>query len=904
MAVSPAFGVAAAGGSTLFAAPPSYLLTEELAAALERRGEPVLWLRIGPEDQDPGTLLLSLVEAMQRHEPSFGEATIPLMRRRPGPVTGWPPLFDQLARELAEALGPHGSIVVEDVGRLDGLRPTLRLLGTRLLSALPDEVACILTSHRSLPGSALPAGTTQRGAADLRIDTDLAAELITHSLPAASNAFVRQAAALCEGQPVTLLALGCAVRDFGADVVDQVVRDLSRTEELLRFLARAWLALDGIDQQRALGLALHLGYTHPSLAVAVAGSGVPTPSRPWLQALTGGWSRVRGAWLAPLRTMLRPDALPDRDTLHRAAAQLVRHGAEELGIELYLELDDAACATPMISEAAGRLLDEGRWDTLGGWVGRLPESALQEQPRLLYVQAEIAAGEGEIQAARRDFRAAAERFTAQGDHDGACQSILAESALVADLRDLEHANRRTLAVGALADATGLAWYQLWSSWQLGILAVLAGEVDQAQAYFDRAKGVATRLGDHIASALTTRAEQVTGHLLALHRERELHRRAYQALERTTQEAVGNLRRVLQIPPHELEALAGSYGWMRTPMVLKLPPSRNDTPGPGAGGNFWSRAQRVLGLRAGHPPGGLAHALSPSAEEMEVSRVGIGTGPWSPEGTPARLSEMPCDPITPSLPAGDATLTVHLLGHLRVSLNDVPVRQWPSGRARAVLKYLVTHRDPWPTRHVLMEVFWPNATPKSARNNLNVAVHGLRRALRALADVPVVILQDAAYRLHPDLRLWLDVDEFEHSADLGRRLEAAGELEAASVAYEMAIGLYDGDFLADDPYEQWAVLDQEHLRLAYLDTLDRLSNLYFGRGRYTSCAALCRRIIERDACREDAHRRLMRCYSRQGQPHLALRQYEVCARLLQAELDVEPDPATVELKRRIHGRDPV
>jgi tetratricopeptide (TPR) repeat protein len=620
---TPTFEVAAAGGSTLFAVPAAYLLTEQLAVALERRGGPVVWLRIGPEDQDPGTLLTSLIEATQRHDPSFGETTIRLMRRRPGPVTGWPPLFDRLAQDLTEALGPHGSIVVEDIGRLDGLHPTLRLLGTRLLSALPDEVARILVSYRELPGSALPPGTARRGAGDLLIDIDLATELITRSLPAASSGLVRQAAALCEGQPLTLLALSCAVGDFGVDVVEGAVRHVGRAEELLRYLARTWLALDGIDQQRALGLALRLGYTHPSLVVAVPSGGVPTPSRPWLEALTGGWARVRPAWLALLRTMLHPNAVPDRDTLHHMAAELVRHGAEEMGIKLYLELDDAACAAPLISEAAGQLLDEGRWDTLGGWLGRLPASVLQAQPRLLYAQAEMAAGGGEMQTARRDFQAAAERFAALGDSDGACQSMLAESVLVAGQEEFEHANMRALAAGALADASGMAWHQLWSSWQLGSLAIFAGQVDQALAYFGQAAEVATRVGDQIASALTSRAEQLTRYLLLLHRQRELHRRVYRALERTTREAVDNLRRLLEIPANELDGFAEAYGWMRTPMMLKLPPSKHHVPEPDANDGFWSRAQGALRLGAGRPPFEFADASTSLAEELQVSDVRVG-----------------------------------------------------------------------------------------------------------------------------------------------------------------------------------------------------------------------------------------------------------------------------------------
>jgi DNA-binding SARP family transcriptional activator len=204
----------------------------------------------------------------------------------------------------------------------------------------------------------------------------------------------------------------------------------------------------------------------------------------------------------------------------------------------------------------------------------------------------------------------------------------------------------------------------------------------------------------------------------------------------------------------------------------------------------------------------------------------------------------------------------------------------------------------------METFWPNSTPNSARNSLNVAVHGVRRALRAAADVPVVVLSRGTYRLHPDVRLWLDVEEFERHVGRGRVLEEANEPTRATAEYELAASLYQGDFLADDPYQEWPVLLRERLRLAYLDTLDRLSHRYFTLAQYASCAALCQQIIELDSCREDAHCRLMRCYNRQGQPYLALRQFSICVEALQVELGVEVTPATIELHEHIRDHQPV
>jgi DNA-binding SARP family transcriptional activator len=256
------------------------------------------------------------------------------------------------------------------------------------------------------------------------------------------------------------------------------------------------------------------------------------------------------------------------------------------------------------------------------------------------------------------------------------------------------------------------------------------------------------------------------------------------------------------------------------------------------------------------------------------------------------------------PSATHLLSVHLLGRFQVRLDEVAVEDWPSGRGRSLFKYLVTHRDPWPRREQLMEAFWPEAAPAAARNSLNVAVHGLRRAFRARAEVPVVVLEDGAYRLGPQLRLWLDVDEFERHLAAGRRLDAAGDPVGAAAEYERALALYQGDLLADDPYEEWPVTAREHLLLAYLDVLDRLGSLAFDQGQYGACVALCRLLVERDPCREDGHRRLMRCFTRQGQPHLALRQYQACADALDRELGVDPDPATVALAQRIRGHQPV
>jgi DNA-binding SARP family transcriptional activator len=249
------------------------------------------------------------------------------------------------------------------------------------------------------------------------------------------------------------------------------------------------------------------------------------------------------------------------------------------------------------------------------------------------------------------------------------------------------------------------------------------------------------------------------------------------------------------------------------------------------------------------------------------------------------------------------VAIHMLGPFSMMIGELEVKV-PASRGLSVLKYLLLHHKQSTPREVLMDIFWPEAEPEMARNNLNVALHSLRKAVRDVTLLPVIRFEDGSYSFEPNMQVWLDIEEFERCVKAGQRLEERNQLPAAINEYEAAVSLYQGDFLEQNPYEEWTVLDRERLRIAYLDTLDRLSQIYFEEERYSACRSACQLILMRDPCREDAHCHLMRCYSRQGQHHLALRQYQMCAEALRGELQVEPAPETTQLYNRIRHREQV
>jgi len=331
-------------------------------------------------------------------------------------------------------------------------------------------------------------------------------------------------------------------------------------------------------------------------------------------------------------------------------------------------------------------------------------------------------------------------------------------------------------------------------------------------------------------------------------------------------------------------------------AIQRPPAPDAAAGQSARRRWWYRGpgRRQPGQASRHPgsphPSGQPPAFAPErAPEPASGPTGLIAG------------------VTLAAPRIEAphAVTVHLLGELQVVFGERPAGRWVSGRGRAVFEYLVIHRHTRVRRERLMNVFWPDAAPDAARNSLNVAIHGLRQSLRpAAGDRAVVVHGDRTYFIEPALDIWVDVEVFEDRLKSARQHLTGNEPAAAQADLEAAIGLYQGEFLADDPYEEWAHVNREHLRLAYLDCLDQLGRLRFGAGDYSGCADVCLKLLACDNCREDTQRLLMRCHSRLGQPQLALRQYHSCVATLRGELQLPPAAATTELAARIRRREEV
>ena len=294
----------------------------------------------------------------------------------------------------------------------------------------------------------------------------------------------------------------------------------------------------------------------------------------------------------------------------------------------------------------------------------------------------------------------------------------------------------------------------------------------------------------------------------------------------------------------------------------------------------------------------------SSLRRELSR---SAGSWQDVGAAraGHTATLPgAAPDTRTVPAARTAaqpclLQARLLGSLEVRVDGVAVTSWNGQRGTSVLRYLLSRRQHACSRDELLEEYWPNVrVGAAARNRLQVAVSGLRRAFRDVTALNVVEYADGGYRINQELRVEVDVELFEQGLRAAGAAERSGDREGARTAYHEAVALYHGDFAADAPFEQWTLLPRESLRIKLLDALDRLSRLELADRRIDDCIATAHRMLGVDPCREDAHRLLMRCYAAQGRIYQALRQYEFCARILKATVDADPAPDTTRLYRAI------
>lgn len=245
------------------------------------------------------------------------------------------------------------------------------------------------------------------------------------------------------------------------------------------------------------------------------------------------------------------------------------------------------------------------------------------------------------------------------------------------------------------------------------------------------------------------------------------------------------------------------------------------------------------------------------------------------------------------------LRLYLFGTPRLEFQGNPVNI-ERRKAFALAAFLALSGQPQ-SRDLLGDFLWPELDHEHGRS----ALRSTLRALTVAVPVEWVAADRASLALKPD-QVWVDVNAFTgliaQSSNHNHPLDAV--CEDCVTNYKQALALYRADFLAgyhlvgSPDYEDWQFSQREWLRREVSDLQRRLSDYYAQNLHYDQAIKHAHQWLGLDSLHEPAHRQLMRLYAANGQRSEAMRQYQQCVEVLDAELATPPESETVQLYESI------
>ncbi|MCB0211348.1 MAG: bacterial transcriptional activator domain-containing protein [Anaerolineae bacterium] len=264
------------------------------------------------------------------------------------------------------------------------------------------------------------------------------------------------------------------------------------------------------------------------------------------------------------------------------------------------------------------------------------------------------------------------------------------------------------------------------------------------------------------------------------------------------------------------------------------------------------------------------------------------------------------PMVPSLStlSEKFELRVQALSGFRVWRNgeEIESAEWKREKSLHLFQFLITMRQQSTRLHKeqIIDYLWPEVDMEVGNQNFKVALHALNKVLeperKPRTDPRFVQRHDLTYSLNMDL-IWIDSDAFDQAVIFGNQALADNDKLTATQYYQLALELYQGDYLPERRYEDWSSAERERLQILALGMMTILADLLVDDSPLESIR-LTQRVLSIDPIWEDAYRTQMRAYLAQGNRPMAMRTYKQCLEALERELGITPLPETQKLMQEI------
>jgi DNA-binding SARP family transcriptional activator len=243
------------------------------------------------------------------------------------------------------------------------------------------------------------------------------------------------------------------------------------------------------------------------------------------------------------------------------------------------------------------------------------------------------------------------------------------------------------------------------------------------------------------------------------------------------------------------------------------------------------------------------------------------------------------------------LRVFVLGRTCVMNGDQLLEgRWINNRAGHILKFLVAERHHSVFSDEIIARLWPPAASPDTRG-LRYFIHVLREQLEpgGSPNPPSSFIRATRGGYAVDTEhVWVDADAFEELVTAGLAAFEAKDDDGALELIRRGLELYRGEFLADEPYAEWAFRERDRLRQIASDGLRAVAELDERSGDLAAATAGLTRLAELEPFDVDVHRELLSLLLRRGRRSEALRRYETLRRRMLSTFDEALDFSLSEL----------
>ena len=259
-------------------------------------------------------------------------------------------------------------------------------------------------------------------------------------------------------------------------------------------------------------------------------------------------------------------------------------------------------------------------------------------------------------------------------------------------------------------------------------------------------------------------------------------------------------------------------------------------------------------------------------------------------------------------ADEDCLKVYTLGSLKVKSGGKVISNdcKRSQQLWNLFKYIFTYRNKRIIQENFFDVLWNDKecdNPVKALQNLIYRLRMLLDYKEANKEAESIInYSQGCYSWNKECKYWTDVDEFEDFYNKGKTAEESRKFLNAIEFYQMALRLYKGDYLSDDPYNEWVTPLRNYYHRMYIDIICKLTKLLRNDGKIKDVLKVCEEALMIQQFEESLYVIYIEALIETGNMKQAQNQYKYITSMLYSDMGVKPSTDLRNLYHRIKCND--